>query len=132
MPPSSSEIFWICWAAPAINELPTSVEPVKVTLRTTDDSVIALAISLALPGTTLKTPRGTPACSANAASAVAENGVWLAGLITMVQPAASAAAALRVIIDEGKFHGVMAPTTPTGCLVTTIRCRVLAAGMVSP
>ena len=90
-------------------------------LRTTGDSVIALAISLARPGTTLKTPRGTPACSASAARAVAENGVWLAGLMTMGQPAANAAAALRVIIEEGKFHGVIAPTTPTGCLSTTIR-----------
>ena len=28
---------------------------------------------------------------------------------------------LRVIMDIGKFHGVMAPTTPTGCLITTGR-----------
>jgi hypothetical protein len=30
-----------------------------------------------------------------------------------VQPAASAGATLRVIIDIGKFQGVMAATTPT-------------------
>ena len=101
-------------------------------MRTSGDSVMAAAISLARPGTTLKTPRGTPARSASSASAVAENGVWLAGLITMVQPAASAAPALRVIIAEGKFQGVMAPTTPTGCLVTRRRWFGLAAGMVSP
>jgi hypothetical protein len=33
-----------------------------------------------------------------------------------VQPAASAGETLRVIIENGKFQGVMAPTTPTGCL----------------
>ena len=37
------------------------------------------------------------------------------GCSLTVQPAASAGATLRVIIDMGKFHGVMAPTTPTGC-----------------
>jgi hypothetical protein len=30
----------------------------------------------------------------------------------MVQPAASAGPSLRVIIAEGKFHGVIAATTP--------------------
>jgi hypothetical protein len=28
---------------------------------------------------------------------------------------------LRVTIENGKFHGVIAPTTPTGCLKTSIR-----------
>ena len=32
----------------------------------------------------------------------------------MVQPAASAGATLRGIMDMGKFHGVMAAATPTG------------------
>ena len=35
---------------------------------------------------------------------------------TTVQPAASAGPTLRVIIAAGKFHGVIAATTPTGCL----------------
>ncbi len=37
-----------------------------------------------------------------------------AGLTTIVQPAASAAPALRNIIELGKFHGVIKPQTPTG------------------
>lgn len=42
-------------------------------------------------------------------------------------PAASAGAILRVIIAEGKFHGVIAPTTPTGhCLTITSLSGVLA------
>ncbi|MNY12551.1 hypothetical protein D3C86_1456390 [compost metagenome] len=42
-------------------------------------------------------------------------------MITTVQPAARAAAALRVIIAEGKFHGVSNAQTPTGSL-TVPRC----------
>ena len=63
---------------------------------------------------------------------MAVNGVWLAGLTTMVQPVARAAPALRVIIAAGKFQGVMAAHTPTGSLVTTMRCERSGAGMVSP
>jgi hypothetical protein len=39
-------------------------------------------------------------------SASAESGVSAGGLMTVVQPAANAAPSLRVIIAEGKFHGV--------------------------
>ena len=51
----------------------------------------------------------------------------LAGLTTMVQPAASAGAHLRVIMAFGKFQGVIAAHTPTGCL-STIRRRLLGDG----
>ncbi|MNG17954.1 hypothetical protein D3C84_1019780 [compost metagenome] len=73
------------------------------------------------PSTTLNTPAGKPASSASCARANAEYGVSWAGLITTVQPAARAAAALRVIIAEGKFHGVSNAQTPTGSL-TVPRC----------
>ena len=51
-----------------------------------------------------------------------------AGLSTMVQPAASAGPALRVIMALGKFHGVIAATTPIGCLITTMRLSDAGAG----
>jgi hypothetical protein len=35
-------------------------------------------------------------------------------------PAAIAAPTFLVIIAAGKFHGVIAPTTPTGCLKVRI------------
>ena len=38
-----------------------------------------------------------------------------------MQPAASAGATLRVIIAAGKFHGVIAATTPTGWRSTRMR-----------
>ena len=82
--------------------------------------------------TTLKTPLGKPARSASSARASAENGVCDAGLSTIVQPAASAGPALRVIIASGKFHGVITATTPIGCLSTTMRLSAWWPGIVSP
>ena len=116
----------------AISMRPISVEPVKVSMRTVGLEVSSLPITLALPVMTLNTPLGMPACSASAASASAVSGVSEAGFSTMVQPTASAGPALRVIMAAGKFHGVMAATTPTGCLMTTMRASDLKVGMVSP
>jgi hypothetical protein len=33
---------------------------------------------------------------------------------------------------SGKFHGVMAPTTPTGCFNTSMRPLRFGVGMISP
>lgn len=80
----------------------------------------------------LNTPLGTPAFSARAASASADSGVSLADLSTTVQPAASAGETFRVIIEFGKFHGVIAPQTPIGCLIASSRASGRWVGMVSP
>ena len=77
-------------------------------------------------------PAGVFNVVTGSAKARAENGVWLAGLSTMVQPAASAAPALRVIIADGKFHGVIAAQTPTGSRITSRRRSVPLVGMISP
>jgi ATP-dependent helicase YprA (DUF1998 family) len=50
----------------------------------------------------------------------------------MVQPAAIAGAALRVIIAIGKFHGVIAAHTPIGCLMTIWRRSGSGLGITSP
>ncbi len=84
------------------------------------------------PVITLHTPAGSPARSASTAIASAENGVWLAGRITPVQPAAQPGPALRVIIAAGKFHGVMAANTPIGSFCTMMRRPACGCGMVSP
>ena len=117
------------WAS---SNLPTGVEPVKDSLRTTGLLVSSPPISPELPTTTLSTPAGIPARSASSARARAESGVSLAGLITMLQPAARAGAAFRVIIAFGKFQGVIAAQTPTGCLMHTIRLSGPGDGMTSP
>src|SRR5690606_2104126 len=100
--------------------LPTSVEPVNENFRTSGLSHMTLPIAAASwPVTTLKTPAGTPAFSASSASASAVSGVCDGGFTTKVQPAASAGAALRVIMARGKFQGVIAAATPTACLIVT-------------
>lgn len=78
------------------------------------------------------TPGGTPASCVSRTSAREVSGVSSAGLQTTVQPAASAGAILRAIIAAGKFHGVMAATTPTGSRNANMRRPGTGAGMVSP
>ncbi|MNT76770.1 hypothetical protein D3C72_2158170 [compost metagenome] len=51
---------------------------------------------------------------------------------TTVQPAAKAGAILRAIIASGKFHGVIAATTPTGSFNTIMRRPGTAALRMSP
>ena len=66
------------------------------------------------------------------AARIATSGVCGAGFRTMVQPAASAGAALRVTMAAGKFHGVIAAVTPMGCFSTRMRRSTCGAGMMSP
>ncbi len=82
---------------------------------------MASPIVTASPVITLRTSAGTPACTAKSTKPNAVKGVSGAGLTIQGQPAANAGATLRVIIAAGKFQGVMAATTPIGCLFTTIR-----------
>ena len=121
LPPSSSPTFFTVPAAWRMRSLPTSVEPVKPTKRTAGCSHIALPIARESPVSTLRTPGGKPARTASSASASAVSGVCPAGLTTAVQPTARAGATLRVIIAAGKFHGVIAATTPIGCRMTRMR-----------
>src|SRR5207248_6711284 len=132
LPPSSRPTFFTVEEHCCIRSLPIAVEPVKVRQRTMGLDVSSSPISLADPVTTLKTPAGIPARSASSPRARAESGVSLAGLHTTAQPAARAGPALRVIIALGKFHGVMAATTPTGWRITTMRELGHGEGMVSP
>src|ERR1700681_2389802 len=130
LPPNSIEVFFTVAAHCSISNLPISVEPVKVSLRTVGFEVISPPISVELPVTQEKTPCGTPARSASSHSARAEYGVALAGFKTMVQPAAKAGPHLRVIIAAGKFHGVIAAHTPIGSLVTMMRLSAPCDGIV--
>src|SRR4051794_40510875 len=138
LPPSSSDTFLTVAAQAAISCLPISVEPVKLSLRTIGLPVISPPISRADPVTMLSNPAGSPARSARTAMAKAENGVAVAGLITIGQPAASAGPALRVIIAAGEFPGGIAAQTPIGSLVTTMGRAgggggvVLARGALPP
>ena len=92
---------------------PVGVEPVKLILSMPGCAVSAAPASPP-PHTTLSAPAGRPASAASAARRNAVSGVSGAGFSTTVQPAASAGAIFHSAIASGKFHGTIAPTTPTG------------------
>ena len=93
---------------------PTAPEPVKVIALTRSSSIRTSPISDDGPATTLSQPGGSPASSSSSASRSAESGVWLAGLSTTAQPAASAGASLWATRLSGKLKGLIAPTIPIG------------------
>jgi len=131
-PPNSMDVRFTVEAHWAIKVFPTAVEPMKLSFLTIGFVESSSLISFGDPVTHDNTPFGTPARLARTHRARADNGVSLAGLITIVQPAASAGPALRVIIAAGKFHGVMAAHTPIACFTKTILLSDVGAGTVSP
>src|SRR5262245_11438599 len=108
-PPSSSESRFTCPADSRISSFPTSVEPVNEILRTRrSEKIVSATIPEEREVTRLTTPCGAPASSIARSTRAAVSGVALAGLTTLVQPAAIAGPSLRVIIAAGKFQGVIA------------------------
>src|SRR6516225_4913661 len=81
-PPNSIEVFLTVAAHCSISNLPTSVEPVKVSLRTVGFDVSSPPISFDGPVTQENTPFGTPPRSASSHKAKAEKGVAVVGFIT--------------------------------------------------
>ena len=80
----------------------------------------------------LSTPGGMSVCSATSSPRIAAHqGVSGAGLRTTVLPAASAGPILARLIWCGKFHGVIAPTTPTASR-TMVRWVVIPIGAATP
>ena len=62
----------------------------------------------------MTTPFGKPASANSAANSIIDAEVNSDGLITAVQPAASAGASFQLVSVSGEFHGVMIATTPFG------------------
>src|SRR5699024_12861609 len=94
--------------------LTTSVEPENVTILTRISVRTVAPITVDAPVTISITPLRNPACSAISTTLIAVKGVSREGFITTAQPAANAGPILLVNIAAGKFHGVMAATTPIG------------------
>ena len=67
-----------------------------------------------MPLTTLNTPAGRPASIASSASLSGESGACSAGFNTSVQAVASTGPSFQIARPIGPFHGLIAPTTPTG------------------
>ena len=129
LPPSSIDVRSTRSAACSSRTLPTLVEPVNDSLRARPERIIGSITSPAcVVGTALTAPAGTPTSCRISMRASIDSGVWWAGLMTLVQPAARAGATLRVPIAIGKFHGVMSSEGPTGCRIT--RKRAFPSGLV--
>src|SRR5690606_17223161 len=100
---------------------PTSVEPVKETLRSRGSDIRVFENS---PGervvTTLRSPGGRPASIISCAAYRLVSGVSAAGLRIVGQPAASAGAIFLSPIANGKFQGVISRQGPTGSSVARI------------
>ncbi len=108
LPPSSIETLRTLSAAWAISLRPTSVEPVKESLRRRGSPITGSETSPDfLDVITLRTPPGSPQSSSSFARASIESGVCCAGFTTIVQPAARAGPIFLVPIAFGKFQGVM-------------------------
>ena len=132
-PPSSSDSRLIWSAERRIRSLPTSVEPVNEILRTrASEKSWSATMPAERDVIRLTTPGGVPASSIARRIRAAVSGVALAGLTTLVQPAAIAGPSLRVIIAAGKFQGVIAAVTPTGWRSTSTRLAGFIGGTTCP
>ena len=103
--------------------LPVAVEPVNAMQSTSMDEASAWPAVCPKPGTTLNTPSGRPASMASSATRSAVNGDFSEGLSTSELPLASIGPIFQDAINNGKFHGTMAPTTPMGSRVIVASAR---------
>ncbi len=115
LPPSSRKTRLSVGAPFSMIRLPTAVDPVNEIRSTLGDSVSSSPTRWSDDVTTWSTPAGKSVCSATSRpSRVAFHGVSGAGLRITVLPVARACPSLLSVTSSGKFHGTMAPTTPTG------------------
>src|SRR4051795_2040353 len=110
LPPSSSVVRLRSGAAAAATFLPVATEPVKLIFRGVGCDVTHDPRP-SPPLTTLNTPGGNTSRSSSPIFNVL-SGVNGDGFSTMVLPARSAGAIFQDARVTGKFHGVMAATTP--------------------
>ena len=130
LPPSSSPTLFN--PASFVIICPVSTLPVKLIPRIF--SCFTRGIPTLVPGpvTMFKTPFGTPAFSKISTSLIAQRGVSLAGLKTMVLPVMRAGAIFHAGIAIGKFHGVIKATIPTGRLMVMQNLSGSSLGVVCP
>src|SRR5437762_10131576 len=92
---------------------------------------MALPTTLPRPGTIFSTPAGSPHSFAYSANFRIDSEVFDAGFRMTVLPQASAGAIFHTASISGKFHGVIAPTTPTGS--RSVYAKAFSCtGIVSP
>ena len=92
---------------------PVVVSPVNAIFPMRGLDASGLPASAPNPWTTLITPLGRIS-AISSMNAMIATGVCSAGLRTTVFPAATAGANFHVAMSNGKFHGIICPTTPSG------------------
>src|ERR1700724_1987868 len=85
--------------------LPTAVDPVNATLRTSGCPLRYDPTGSPSPTTTLRTPLGRPAASNSLATSSASSGACSSGLSTTVLPAARAGAIFPTLTSSGQVTG---------------------------
>lgn len=99
---------------------PAAVPPVMSVLRTSGCETSAAPVSVPRPGSTEKTPSGTPACCSRRPSSSVVRGVSSLGLTMTLLPAARAGAIFLTAISSGWLNEVSCTTTPSGTRVTKL------------
>ena len=132
-PPSSSETRLRFPVAARAMAWPVAVEPVKTILSTPGCAASAAPASAPVPVTTFSTPSGRPASCISLAIISTVSEASSEGLSTTVQPVAMAGATFHTDPAIGAFHGMIAPTTPTGSFTVCDRISPgKELGMVAP
>src|SRR5258706_7652159 len=120
LPPSSSVTRFMVSAPSRMIFSPTAPEPVNEILATSGLRTSSAPTTLPRPVTTFKRPFGRlVSCSASSNTRVCSELNSL-GLMTTVQPAATAEASFRQMNSVFAFHAVIRPATPTGSRVTVV------------
>ena len=119
-------------AAAFSTSTPVSREPVSVITRTSGWRTIRSPTVPPPPWTMLTTPFGMPASASSSTKRSASAGVSVAGLSTTVLPQTSAGISFQDGIATGKFHGVIAPTTPIGWRTLMFHLSRSSDGVVWP
>ena len=121
LPPSSRETAMNFSAALRAMPRPTSVPPVKETLRIAACVTNRSPTIDPAPGNVENNPFGSPAASMIRASSRQTSGLQEAGLSRMAFPAAKAGATFCASDAMGEFHGVMPAVTPSGSCTEKVR-----------
>ena len=129
LPPSSSVTRFIVAAPSRMIDSPTATEPVNEILSTFGLRTSSAPTTSPRPVTTFKRPFGSLASCRASISTWVCNALNSLGLMTTVQPAATAEASLRQMNSVFAFHAVISPATPTGSKVTVVLPQLRVNGI---
>jgi hypothetical protein len=129
LPPSSSVTRFIVAAPSRIMVSPTATEPVNEILSTLGLRTSSAPTISPRPLTTFRRPFGSLASWRAWINTCVCNELNLLGLMTTVQPAATAEASFRQMNSAFAFHAVISPATPTGSNVTVVLSQLRVHGI---